>query len=100
GVPTLHCPALDVAETLVAIGLERERGEQVLTHDAVFEFGRQTQHVDQRFTMLDDEGRFPSGLAPANRQSAGETHNQPASLAMRIASRRLRAPSFPIALDR
>jgi hypothetical protein len=45
--------------------LQREGGEEILAHDAVFELGRLAQHVDQRFPVLDDERRFGRGLPAA-----------------------------------
>jgi hypothetical protein len=42
-------------EVLVRSVLEAERGEQVLAHEGVLEFGGLADHVDQRFPMLDDE---------------------------------------------
>ena len=57
-------------QPLVLRFLERERGEQVLAHDPVLEFGRLAQHVDQGFAVLDDErGLRGRGPAPGFQQA-------------------------------
>ncbi len=57
-------------QALVPGFLERERGEQVLAHDPVLEFGRLAQHVDQGFAVLDDErGLRGRGPAPGFQQT-------------------------------
>ena len=47
--------------------LQRERGVQVLAHDAVLEFGRLAQHVVQRLAVLDHQRRLGRGQPAARR---------------------------------
>jgi hypothetical protein len=60
-LPAGDCLQLPVGQPLVGALLERERGEQVLAHDGVFELGRFAQHVDERFTVLYHEWRLWRG---------------------------------------
>jgi len=55
-------------EALVRPVLQRERREEILAHDAVFELGGLTEHVDQRLTVFDDEWRFRRCLPATNGQ--------------------------------
>ena len=59
--PAVDRLELRLGQTLVERLLHGERGVQVLTHDGVFELGGQAQHIDQSFTMLDDERRLGRG---------------------------------------
>jgi hypothetical protein len=52
--------------------LQRERGVQVLAHDAVLEFGGLAQHVVQRFAVLDYQRGLGRGQAAARGNHLGE----------------------------
>ena len=56
--PALHRGGLGVGQPLGRGLLQRERREQVLRHDAVLQFGRLAQDVDQRLAVLDHERRL------------------------------------------
>ncbi len=45
-------------ERLVGLGLQAERGVQVLAHQPVLELGRLAQQVRERLAILDDDGWF------------------------------------------
>ena len=59
-------------EAFVGALLERERREQVLAHEPVFQLGGLAQHVDKRLAMLDDEGRLGLRPSAAHRQDLRE----------------------------
>ena len=71
-VADVLAPALDRlrflgAQALVLGLLQRERGVQVLAHDAVLELGGLAQHVVQRLAVLDHERRLGRGQPAARR---------------------------------
>jgi hypothetical protein len=59
--------------------LERERREQVLAHDPVFELSRLAEHVDERPAMLDDKRRLGFRPSAARGQHLSEAA-RPATL--------------------
>jgi hypothetical protein len=61
--PAVDGRELALRQPFIGALFERERGEQVLTHDPVLELGRLAEHVDQRLAMLDHERRLGAGLA-------------------------------------
>ena len=56
------------AQTFLGARLDREGSEQILTHDALLEFRGLAEHVDERFSVLDNKRRFGSGTAAAKRE--------------------------------
>ena len=70
--PTGDRIQLLVCQPFIELLLERERREQVLTHDSVLELGGLTEHVNQCLAMLDHERRLGRGLSAASRENLGE----------------------------
>jgi hypothetical protein len=70
--------------------LEGKGRVQILTHYGVFELGGQAQHVDQPFTMLDDEWASEVARVPRIASTLASTPRPPGRVVISSALRRSR----------